>query len=79
MVRDPSDESVWIGYRADIHGLGHGVTRMMPDGSMLHYSEAALGPNSGSAIWDLQIDNSGPHRRVIVAFRRGAVGIYDGP
>ena len=74
VARDPSDESVWIGYRD-----GHGLTRMMPDGSMLQYAGAALGDNAGSAVWDIQIDRSGPQRRVIVAFRRGAVGIYDGP
>jgi hypothetical protein len=73
VARDPSDESVWIGYRD-----GHGLTRMMPDGSMLQYAGAALGANAGSAVWDIQIDGSGPQRRVIVAFRRGAVGIYSG-
>jgi hypothetical protein len=73
VVRDPSDESVWIGYRD-----GHGVTRVMPDGSMLQYGEAALGANARSAVWDIQIDASGAQRRVIVAFRRGAVGVYSG-
>ena len=74
VARDPSDESVWIGYRD-----GQGLTRMLRDGSTLQYAGAALGANAGSAVWDIQIDNSGPQRRVIVAFRRGAVGIYDGP
>jgi hypothetical protein len=74
VVRDPTDESVWIGYRD-----GKGVTRMMPDGSMLQYSGAALGANAGSAVWDIQIDTAGARRKVIVAFRRGAVGVYSGP
>ena len=73
IARDPSDGSVWFGYRD-----GHGVTRMMPDGSMLQYGAAALGANAGSAIWDVQIAPGAP-RRVVVAFRRGVVGVYSGP
>ena len=71
IARDPSDDSLWIGYRD-----GSGVTRMKPDGSMLQYS--GLGGNAGSAIWDIQIAPGSP-RKVIVAFRRGAVGVYSGP
>jgi hypothetical protein len=73
IARDPTDESLWMGYRD-----GHGVTRMMPDGSMLRYDSAALGGNAGSAIWDIQIAPGTP-RKVLVAFRRGAVGVYSGP
>jgi len=73
VARDPSDESVWIAYRD-----GHGVTRLMPDGTMFQYGGAALGGWAGSAVWDIQIAPGSP-RRVIVAFRNGAVGIYSGP
>ena len=72
VVRDPVDDSVWIGYRD-----GHGVTRMMPDGSILQYGSGALGGHAGSAIWDIQIAPGTP-RKVIVAFRSGAVGVYSG-
>jgi hypothetical protein len=73
IARDPSDDSVWIAYRD-----GHGITRLMPDGSMLQYGSAALGANAGSAVWDIQIAPTMP-RKVVVAFRQGAVGVYSGP
>jgi hypothetical protein len=72
LARDPTDDSVWIGYLD-----GHGLTRLMPDGSMLQYGGSALGSNAGSAVWDIQIAPGTP-RKVVIAFRRGAVGVYSG-
>lgn len=73
LVRDPTDDSIWFGF-VD----GKGVMRMMLDGSMLEYTAAALGANAGTAVEDIQIAPGSP-RKVVVAFHRGAVGIYSGP
>lgn len=77
VARDPSDESIWIGYRD-----GSGLTRLKQDGTVMHYRGAALGAQAGSAIWDIQVQPAsgapGSRRRILVAFRRGAVGVYDG-
>ena len=74
IARDPLDDSVWIGFRE----TGFGVFRLMPDGTLRQYGAAALGAaNVGSAVWDIQIAPGSP-RKVLFAFRRGVVGIYDG-
>ena len=76
VAKDPTDESIWIGYRD-----GSGVTRIKQDGTVLLYGSAALGGRAGSAVWDIQVQPaSGPgsKRRILVAFRQGAVGVYDG-
>jgi hypothetical protein len=76
VAKDPTDESIWIGYRD-----GQGVTRIKQDGTVMLYGSAALGGRAGSAVWDIQVQPaSGPgsKRRILVAFRQGAVGVYDG-
>ena len=73
LVRDPSDDSVWIGYRDE----GVGLSRLMPNGDVVHYGGAAIGGRVNSQVWDLQISQGSP-RQVIVAFRSGAVGVYSG-
>ncbi|HZX96817.1 MAG TPA: hypothetical protein VFE90_20020 [Myxococcales bacterium] len=73
LVRDPSDDSVWIGYRDQ----GMGLSRLMPNGDVVHYGAPAVGGRVNSQVWDLQISQGSP-RQVIVAFRSGAVGVYTG-
>ena len=73
IVRDPSDESIWIGYRDP----GMGVSRLMADGSLRQYGPGALGGHAGSRVWDIQVQPGTP-RRIIVTFREGAVGVYSG-
>jgi hypothetical protein len=75
LAKDPTDDSVWIGYRD-----GGGVTRIKPDGTVMNYGSAALGAQASSAVWDIQVQpaTATSKRRILVAFRRGAVGIYDG-
>jgi hypothetical protein len=77
VAKDPTDESIWIGYRD-----GSGVTRIKQDGTVMLYGNAALGAQAGSEVWDIQVQPAtgapGSRRRILVAFRRGAVGIYDG-
>jgi hypothetical protein len=75
LAKDPSDESIWIGYRD-----GSGVTRIKQDGTVMHYGAAALGGQANSAVWDIQVQpaTATSKRRILVAFRPGAVGIYDG-
>ena len=74
LAKDPLDDSVWVGYRE----AGFGVTRIKPDGTVLHYR--GLGAQNNSAVWDIQVQpaTATSKRRILVAFRRGAVGIYDG-
>ena len=78
VAKDPTDESIWIGYRAQ----GQGLTRIKQDGTVMTYGSAALGSRAGSAVWDIQVQPSngapGSRRRIIVAFRNGTVGVYDG-
>jgi hypothetical protein len=74
LARDPSDDSVWIGYRES----GAGLDRLMPNGDVVHYGSSALGGRNGSIVWDLQVLPGSP-RQIIVAFRQGAVGVYAGP
>ena len=75
LAKDPTDDSVWIGYR----DAGFGVSRIKPDGTVLHY--LALGDaQKNSAVWDIQVQpaTATSKRRILVAFRRGSVGVYDG-
>ena len=74
LAKDPVDDSVWVGYR----DAGFGVTRIKPDGTVLHYR--GLGAQTNSAVWDIQVQpaTATSKRRILVAFRRGAVGIYEG-
>ncbi len=75
LARDPSDDSVWIGYREG----GIGISRLMPNGDLVHYGPDALGwSRANSEVWDVQVAPGTP-RQVIVAFRNGAVGVYTGP
>jgi hypothetical protein len=74
IARDPLDDSVWIGFREP----GFGIWRLLTDGTLRQYGAAAIGgANANSAVWDIQIA-PGPGRRVLVAFRRGVVGLYEG-
>jgi hypothetical protein len=73
IASDPLDDSVWIGFREP----GLGIWRLRTDGTLLQYGAAALGGYANSAVWDIQI-TPGPGRRVVIAFRRGAVGVYQG-
>jgi ligand-binding sensor domain-containing protein len=75
LAKDPADESIWIGYRN-----GSGVTRIKQDGTVMHYGAAALGELAYSAVWDIQVQpaTATSKRRILVAFRSGVVGIYDG-
>ena len=74
-MRDPSDDSVWIGYREQ----GTGISRLMPNGDVIHYGAPAIGGSrANSQVWDIQVSQGSP-RQIIVAFRSGAVGVYSGP
>jgi hypothetical protein len=75
VAKDPADESIWVGFRD-----GAGVTRIKQDGTVLRYGGAALGAKAGSAVLDVQVQPAAPgsRRRILVAFRSGAVGVYDG-
>jgi hypothetical protein len=74
LVKDPSDDSVWIGYRED----GMGISRLMPNGDVVHYGAPAIGGSRvNSKVWDIQVSQGTP-RQIIVAFRSGAVGVYSG-
>src|SRR5205807_487181 len=75
LAKDPTDDSVWIGYR----DAGFGVSRIKPDGTVLHY--LSLGDaQKNSPVWDIQVQpaTATSKRRILVAFRRGSVGVYDG-
>jgi len=76
LAKDPNDDSIWIGYRT----AGFGVTRIKKDGTVMLYGSAALGAQANSAVWDIQVQpaTATSKRRIVVAFRRGAVGVYDG-
>jgi hypothetical protein len=77
LAKDPLDDSVWVGYR-DTSDAGYGVTRIKQDGTVLHYR--GLGAQTYSPVWDIQVQpgTATSKRRILVAFRRGAVGIYEG-
>jgi hypothetical protein len=74
LAKDPSDDSVWIGYREQ----GTGISRLMPNGDVIHYGAPAIGGRVNSEVWDIQVSQTSP-RQIIVAFRSGAVGVYSGP
>ncbi len=87
LAKDPTDESIWVGYRKDSYVPPNstalqptGLTRIKQDGTVLQYGAAALGKYATSEVWDIQIQpaTATTKRRIIVAFRSGAVGIYDG-
>jgi hypothetical protein len=65
---DPLDGSVWVG------GRNGGLTRIEA-GVFTDWSEKV----PGGEIPDIQVDRSGAQRRIVVSFKRGTVGIYDGP
>jgi hypothetical protein len=72
---DPSDGSVWV-------GLQWGGMLRLKDGAVSSYSNAVFGYQLiDKQVWDIQSDHQGPGgtRRLLVAFRAGAVGIYSGP
>jgi hypothetical protein len=56
------------------------VTRIKLDGTVMLYTPAALGSQANSEVWDIQVQPAtrSSKRRILVTFRRGAVGIYDG-
>ncbi|OJH40084.1 hypothetical protein BON30_13565 [Cystobacter ferrugineus] len=79
VAADPSDESVWAGA-----SWGEGLSRVR-GGEVLLYGASVL---PSSVHWlpvkDIQVDRSGPQRRVLIAFdgtqsKPGAVGVYTGP
>jgi len=69
------EQAAWIADYRD----GAGVTRIKPDGTVLHYAKEALGSLATSGIWDIQVQpaTATSKRRILVAFRRGTVGIFD--
>lgn len=78
VAADPLNGSVWVGAR-----WGGGLSRVRGD-SVSHYGYALFGPAlTSSPVVDLQVDRSGPRRRLLVAFQGtpsvpGVVGIYSG-
>ncbi|MGC4122269.1 MAG: hypothetical protein QM765_48340 [Myxococcales bacterium] len=66
---DPLDGSVWVGGRTG------GLTRIQA-GVFTDWSVVGL---PGGEIPDIQVDRSGAQRRIVVSFKRGTVGVYDGP
>jgi hypothetical protein len=77
IAKDPTDDSIWVGYQNG----GFGLTRIKQDGTVMHYGSAALGSMANnSAVPDIQVQpaTATSKRRIVVAFRSGAVGIYDG-
>jgi len=75
IAKDPTDESIWVGYRVG----GFGLTRIKQDGTVMNYGNAALGSMVNSAVLDIQVQpaTATSKRRILVAFQNGAVGIYD--
>jgi len=72
---DPQDGSLWV-------GLQWGGMLRMNSGSIATYSNQVFGYQLiDKQVWDIQSDHLGPGgaRRILVAFRAGAVGIYTGP
>jgi ligand-binding sensor domain-containing protein len=69
---DPQDGSLWVGH------IWGGITRIR-GGAYEHLTEPAFGPDLiTSEIPDIQSDFVNGNRRMLVAFRRGAIGIYVG-
>ncbi len=76
IAKDPTDESIWVGYRTG----GFGLTRIKQDGTVMHYDKTALGSMAGSPVLDIQVQpaTAMANRRIVVAFQSGAVGFYAG-
>ncbi|MHB8878863.1 MAG: hypothetical protein ACYC8T_34615 [Myxococcaceae bacterium] len=69
---DPKNGSLWVG-----HQWG-GLTRFSGGGTR-HFDASLFGEDLvGLDVPDIQSDNFGGRRRILVAFRAGAVGIYTG-
>ena len=72
---DPRDGSLWV-------GLQWGGMVRLGGGSIAAYSHPVFGVQLiDQPVWDVQSDHhgAGGARRILVAFRAGAVGIYEGP
>jgi hypothetical protein len=70
---DPANSSLWVGH---IYG---GITRIQ-GGALNHLDYRSFGPLLIlGTIPDIQSDNFGGQRRILVAFEKGAIGIYTGP
>ncbi|HYV46728.1 MAG TPA: hypothetical protein VFA20_17810 [Myxococcaceae bacterium] len=72
---DPAGGSLWV-------GLQYGGMLRISGGSIAAYSNPVFGNQLiDRQVWDIQSDHQGPGgaRRLLVAFRAGAVGIYSGP
>jgi hypothetical protein len=65
-------QSVWIGQR----WMG-GLVRIA-GGSVTKFGASALGDVANSPVRDIQMQGTGPSRRVLIAFENGVVGIYSG-
>jgi len=71
---DPDDGSLWI-------GLQWGGVLRLSGSAVTLYGEPIFGRELiDQDVWDIQSDRRGPggRRRILVAFRAGAVGIYIG-
>jgi hypothetical protein len=72
LAHDPLDDSLWIGSEA-------GVSRYFPGkGLLVTYGEAAIGASVSGVVSNIQVDTSGPTRRMVVAFQSGQVALYNG-
>ena len=70
---DPQDGSLWVGH------IWGGITRIQGE-TYTYFSEPALGGDLISGeVPDIQSDSVNGQRRMLVAFRRGAIGVYVGP
>jgi len=83
VAADPANGSIWAG-----HSWGGGISRVR-GGAVTHYGLSVLGPElSTLRVPDIQVDRSGPRRRMLVAFQGatladgtvmpGTIGIYSG-
>lgn len=66
-----TDGSLWVGYKFE-----GGISRIRKGGAPEHYA-GVLGELEKSPVYDIQITPGTP-RKVLVAFQRGAVGVYQG-
>lgn len=72
LATDPADGSVWVGH------LYGGITRLK-NGQMLQYNYRVFGSDLiNMRVPDIQSDTFGGQRRILVAFERGAIGVYTG-
>jgi ligand-binding sensor domain-containing protein len=84
VAADPIDDSVWAGT-----SWGGGLSRVRGN-TIMHYNHTVFGLDLAmSRVSDIQVDTSGPQRRVLVAFMgyqrnddkrwvAGTIGIYTG-